>query len=154
VQHEGFPRLTSPFASPWWSNALKAWEMWLAVPQVIAMRTARFATAGVFPAARDRDEFRLMGQEKVAAFTESASAIVAQYYRMNQELALSGMRQWWGIWTRPWFVLGAFAPRKPAGPPLLLPSPAALARVVEKGLAPIHKRATRNVKRLAKPKKR
>jgi hypothetical protein len=128
---------------------MKAWQMWLAVPQVIVIRTARLASAGVFPGAHDRKEFALMGQEKLAAFSESASAMTTQLYRMNQEMALNGIRQWWNIWMRPWL---AFSPvtRKPTVPSPLLPSPASLARVVDKGLAPIQKRATRNAKRLGK----
>jgi hypothetical protein len=153
VHNEGFSRFISPFPW-WWSNAMKAWEMWLAIPQVIAMRTARLATAGVFPDARDRKEFTLMGQEKLAAFSESANAMTTQFYRMNQEMALNGMRQWWGIWTKPWLAFSSFPPRKPTLPPPLLPSPATFARVVEKGLTPIHKRATRNAKRLGKLRKR
>jgi len=154
VHYEGFSRIASPFIPWWWSTAMKAWEMWLAVPQVIAMRTARLATAGVLPGAHDRKEFALMRQEKLAAFSESTAAMTTQLYRMNQEMALNGMRQWWGIWTRPWLLFSSFAPRKRMVSPPLLPSPAALARVVEKGIAPIHKRTTRNAKRLGRLRKR
>jgi hypothetical protein len=154
VHYECFPRLASPLITSWWFNALKVWEMWMAVPQVIAMRIARFASAGIFPGARDRKEFALMRQEKLAAFSESASAMTTQFYRMNQEIALNGIRQWWSIWTKPWLALGSHAPRKRVIAPPLLPSPAAVARVAEKGLAPIHRRATRNARRLGKLRKR
>jgi hypothetical protein len=50
--------------------------------------------------------------------------------KANQEYALFAMRQWWSPWMTPWQMA------------------AAATKVLEKGLAPVHRRAAANARRL------
>ena len=126
------------------SIAAKAIELSVAVPQVVAHRVARMASAGAMPSERDRREFHRMGAEKVTAFTEAWNAMTQQAARANQALAASWMRS---LWTPPW----------QAGK---LPSAAAAQwhsaalGVIEKGMAPVHRTAKANAKRLGRTKPR
>ncbi|WP_345381960.1 hypothetical protein [Pseudonocardia yuanmonensis] len=56
--------------APWRQLAEIAWS----APQVVAHRTARMATGGWPPSARDRREYRRMVTEKGTAFTRAAVA--------------------------------------------------------------------------------
>jgi hypothetical protein len=138
-------------------GALKAAELAIAAPQVIALRSARMLSAGTVPAARDRRELARMSAEKVQAFSESMTAMAAQISRNNQEWSLFALRQWWTVCTRSWLSLvrGALRPRIPVAP--LSGSVAtqqrlqrSVASVVEKGLSPVLKRATANARRLSR----
>jgi hypothetical protein len=159
---------TGALAPLWWRNTFQAWELALAVPEVIAHRTARMARAGHFPSTRDRKEFTRMGQEKGEAFAESLIAMALPMYMLSQELALVGVRQW-GQWWNAWAPLASItasstpaALAKAQGTVIRgLASAAAnqrladsFARVVEKGLAPVRRTATRNAKRLRRVKLR
>jgi hypothetical protein len=104
----------------------------LAVPQVVALRTARMLAAGASPSARDRREFERMGTEKVLAFWESMSAMGLEMAKAQQQYALLAMRQWWSPWVSPWSAA------------------ASAAKVLDKGLAPVQKRASANARRLRK----
>lgn len=107
--------------------AIRAAELAVAVPQVVAHRLARMATAGPWPGARDRREFSRMGSEKVAAFHESWSAMWLNAWRAQMQFAMAMLQGWW--WP---------------------------ARIVDQGLKPVHRRAVANARRLAalKPAKR
>jgi hypothetical protein len=106
----------------------------MAAPLVVAHRVGRMAMAGTNPSARDRKEFHLMGAEKMAAFYESWAAMGWAAMRAQQSLAASMLRSW--------------SP---------LPSTAALTtqalRVMSQGMAPVHRRAVGNAKRLGRLKK-
>ena len=104
----------------------------IAVPQVVALRTARLLAAGANPDARDRREFHRMGTEKVFAFWESANAMGLQMAKAQQEYALFAMRHWWSPWASPWSAA------------------ATATKILEKGLGPVHKRASANARRLRK----
>ena len=110
----------------------KAAELSIAVPQVLALRTARMLAAGANPDARDRREFHRMGTEKIFAFWESANAMGLQMARAQQAYALFAMRQWWSPWMSPWSMA------------------AAATKIFDKGLGPVHKRASANARRLRK----
>lgn len=116
-----------------------------AVPQVIAHRVGRMATAGASPSARDRKEFKQMGAEKVAAFYESWAAMGATTLKAQQSMWLQMMR---GVVIAPWSAA--------ARPASLLPTPAAVTahamRVMSQGLAPVQRRASANAKRLGRVK--
>jgi hypothetical protein len=122
----------------------------LAVPQVVAHRVARMAAAGARPhqpmTTRDRKEFTQMGAEKVAAFYESWAAMGTAALRAQQSMWLAMMR---GAALSPW---------KLARPASLMPSMNALTshatRVLAQGLAPVHRRAVGNAKRLGRVKTR
>jgi hypothetical protein len=77
----------------WWRNALHAWEIALASPEVIVHRTARMAKAGHAPGVRDRKEFTRMGQEKLEALGESLIGMAMPLYTLNLELAALAARQ-------------------------------------------------------------
>ena len=157
-------RRSSVVLPPWWQSAVKAWELCVAVPQVIGHRTSRIATAGPFPDIRDQREFRRMGQEKVEAFSESIAAMNAQMLRLNQEAARFMLNQWWAAWMSPWSYLSASPVQWFRFPSATVPRPSlgfgakrvgtSLARVVDKGLAPVHRRATSNARRLRRRKAR
>lgn len=114
--------------------ARQALGLSLAVPQVVAHRVSRMAAAGSTPNARDRQELARMGTEKVAAFYESWAAMGLAAMQAQQRLWTSMMFAPWGR----------------------LPSNHALTqqalRVVGQGLAPVHRRAVGNAKRLNRVK--
>jgi hypothetical protein len=117
----------------------------LAVPQVIAHRVGRMALAGPNPSARDRKEFKQMSAEKSAAFYESWAAMGTAALRAQQSMWLQMMR---GAALSPWGL---------ARPGSLAPSMNTLAghaaRVMSQGMAPVHRRAVGNAKRLGRLKK-
>jgi hypothetical protein len=127
--------------------AEQAFGLSLAAPQVVAHRLARMAaSSSSTPSARDRREFTLMGAEKVAAFYESWAAMGLAAFTAQQAMLQSMWRS------------AALLPLGLSRPASLLPTPAALTahtvRVVSQGLAPVHKRAAGNAKRLGRLKPR
>jgi hypothetical protein len=125
--------------------AQQALGLSLAVPQVIAHRVGRMATAGPHPSARDRKEFKQMGAEKTAAFYESWAAMGLAAMKSQQQMAAS-------MWRA-----AAMAPWSMARPTSLLPTSNTLARhalgVLSQGMAPVQRRAVSNAKRLGRIKK-
>lgn len=109
-------------------------ELMVAAPQVVAHRLLRIAAAGAHPSGRDQREFRSMGSEKLAAFTQSWSDMALQTLRANQQMALA------------WMV----APWSPARAATQLRN--SVLRIMISGVAPVHKRAVANAKRLRRPK--
>ena len=107
----------------------------IAAPEVIAHRMLRMMLAGKEPSKRDRAEFDRMSSEKVAAFYESWNAMFAQMARANMRLMLSPM--WWAR-PSPGNLSKQFAAHA---------RQAALA-TIGAGLAPVHRRAASNAKRL------
>jgi len=97
------------------------------VPQVIAHRMMQL----------DRKEFHTMGAEKFVAFGQSWNAMVMQSMIENQRLALSMAQSFWFPWL---------APRSSAARQL---TNAALG-IAGAGMAPVHRRAVANAKRLRK----
>ena len=124
--------------------AAQAAELAFAVPQVVAHRVTRMAIAGVSPSARDRKEFQRMGAEKVAAFSESWNAMALQALRANHQLALSFMQSLMFPWATPKSSVKSASRQV---------SNAALG-IVSKGMAPVHRRAVANAKRLGRTKLR
>jgi len=124
------------------SLVAKAAELAFAVPQVVAHRMMRMAVAGPTLSDRDRKEFHLMGAEKTSAFNESWHAMSAQAVRANQELATSCFRSIWSPWMHDKPSAGAIAGQWQR---------AALG-VLESGMAPVHRKAVANARRLARTK--
>jgi hypothetical protein len=120
--------------------AQQALGLSLAVPQVVAHRVGRMAAAGATPSARDRREFTQMGAEKVSAFYESWAAMGVAALQAQQSM-------WRGLIGAPWFGVAG-----------RLPSQTTLAnqtlRILSQGLAPVHRRAVGNAKRLGRTKRR
>ena len=118
------------------TNAAKLGELGMAAPQVIAHRLSRLALAGAAPSARDRKELTGMLAEKQLAFMQSWAAMWAEGLRWQHQLALS-------------LVGGPQAvARQIAG------AGRALDKMAGKGLAPVHRKAVGNAKRLARTKLR
>jgi hypothetical protein len=105
--------------------ARQASELAVAVPQVVAHRLTRLALAGPQPNARDRREFHVMGQEKVHAFWQS-------WFAMGWALLEASQLAWVAL------LQGARVPMLDTH------------RILSHGLAPVHKRATANARRLAR----
>lgn len=104
-------------------------ELAFAAPQVVAQRTARMALAGGLPSSRDQAEFMRMGSEKVDAFYQSWSAMWIASWRVPLEMARAA----------------TLAPTSAYA----LAATSAMG-VLSAGLAPVHKRAVSNAKRLAR----
>jgi hypothetical protein len=139
-------------------------ELAVAAPQVVGIRTARILSAGIHPSAADRLELSNMGREKVHAFWESMFAMNAQIARMNLEYASRAISQSWRLWTNPSWIAG-YRPTSPTirCQPLcagVISDAAsrqhqrAVSRISDAGLAPVHKRATANARRLRRSKQR
>lgn len=121
--------------------ARQAAELAVAVPQVIAHRLTRLALAGPAPSGRDRREFQRMGTEKAAAFAESWNAMARQTLDANQTLASSFLR---AFWSPARAQASAKSAARQAG--------RAVTAIVRAGLAPVHRRAVANAKRLSRTK--
>jgi hypothetical protein len=123
----------------------KTAELALAVPQVVAHRLLRMAHAGPHPSARDRKEFARMVAEKHSAFGESWKAMALQTLHSQRAFAAA-------------LALAATpAPSKRANPAahaLGTELQLAALAVLGKGLAPVHRRAVANAKRLARTRLR
>ena len=103
----------------------QATELALAVPQVVGHRLLRMALAGPMPNARDRREFHVMGHEKVVAFWRS-------WFAMGWAMVEATQQAWIAV------LQGARVPMLDTH------------RILSHGLAPVHKRATANARRLAR----
>lgn len=100
-------------------------ELSLAVPQVVAHRLTRMALAGANPSARDRREFQQMGREKVHAFWQS-------WFAMGWAVVEAMQKSWIAV------LQGARVPLLDAH------------QIAARGMAPVHRRATSNARRLRK----
>jgi len=122
--------------------AARSAELAFAVPQVMAHRIARMALAGAQPSDRDRREFTRMGTEKAAAFQQSWIAMGMQLWQAQQAFAL--------FWLR--------ACLSPWGPPSVQSVQrhlhSAALGVLGQGLAPVHRTAVANAKRLSRTRLR
>jgi hypothetical protein len=146
----------------WADLAWKTGEMMLASAQVIGHRTGRMAAAGSTPNARDRREFALMGQEKIDAAVEAGLAMAAQMMSTHPQIGVQALMR---VLTGATATM-SLAPSRSAGQAAarqaklvrtMMQSVVAaaqlsesVARVAQRGLKPIHSRATANAKRLGK----
>jgi hypothetical protein len=126
------------------SFALKSMELAAAVPQVVAHRVTRMALAGPTLSNRDRKEFEMMVHEKHAAFAQAWGNMAWQAFRANQVLTASLLRSFFT----------PFSPKWPSVKSAAVQVQNATIDVLGKGLAPIHRTAVSNAKRLAKTKLR
>jgi hypothetical protein len=103
-----------------------------------------------------------MCTEKVQAFWESMFAMNVQVIKAQQEYARTVALQWWRLWTTAPFAAGApmtgamasLARAPGMTGPTRRQRQRAIAKVLDAGLAPVHKRATANARRLGRIKKR
>jgi len=122
----------------------KSAQLAVAVPQVVAHRVTRMAIAGPVPSARDRKEFKRMVAEKASAFGEAWSAMALQTMLANQALAASWLRALW---------VPSLA-RRPSAAAVAADLQHAALGVLGKGMAPVHRKAVANAKRLSRTKLR
>lgn len=118
------------------SPATKLVQLGTAVPQVVAHRVARMALAGPVLSARDRKEFTGMVAEKQLAFAQSWMAMWTEAARVQQQFMLS-------------LLSGRAATINPVAQ-----MTDAFHAVADKGLAPVHRKAVSNSKRLARTRLR
>jgi hypothetical protein len=153
------PMAAFPF-TVWTDLATRTGEMLVASAQVIGHRTHRMAAAGHSPNLRDRREFARMGLEKVEAAGESWWAMGQQMAAMNWQVAIRAWQDLVAAGTA-WMAFGSsrtlpqlMQRQLELGRTLTQSAHStarltdATARVVGKGLQPIHARATANAKRL------
>lgn len=147
----------------WWEPMLKVWETSVAAPKVIGHRTGRMAAAGLFPGLADQREFTLMGTEKMVAFSQAYTGAWMEMLNFQLGLMLSAM-SYWGkgfnpvalmeMWHSPNALMNAQAGLAKS---LMMSGSArmlsAMPRTAHKVIAPIHAKATGNVKRLARKRK-
>jgi len=126
------------------SLATKAAELALAVPQVVAHRVTRMALSSPKPSLRDRKEFERMVAEKNTAFAESWKAMATQAALANQALAASFFHSF----------LSAARGKRPSAAATAGQLHKAALGVLGKGLAPVHRKAVANAKRLSRTKLR
>ncbi|MGH6624402.1 MAG: polyhydroxyalkanoate granule-associated phasin [Burkholderiaceae bacterium] len=122
----------------------KAAEIAMAVPPVVAHRVTRMTIAGPVLSERDRKEFARMSEEKAAAFRESWMAMATQALRANQVLAEVWLRAFWSPSLK----------RKLTSQSMARQMQSAALGVLGKGMAPVHRRAVANAKRLGRTKLR
>jgi hypothetical protein len=103
--------------------AAKTTELFVAAPQVVALRMMRMAEHGSRPSAHDRAEMFRMGNEKVLAFS----------------------RAWMGMWMQCWL-----APLHFLRSDWMRASANAMTAVAAAGVAPVHRTATANARRLTR----
>lgn len=160
------PRITATPLTLWAGLATKTGEMMMASAQVINHRTARIAAAGVSPNSHDRREFALMGQEKIAAMSESAQAVAARMLNLNQKMGtimfnqlVAGTAGIMSVATARTIAQTSKAQAEFMRDTMSSSAKAtsqiadSVARIAHHGLKPVHSRATANAKRLAKNKK-
>jgi hypothetical protein len=119
--------------------ATRASELALAAPVVVAARTARMLAAGHAPTRADRAEMHRMGAEKVEAFAAAWMAMALRWQRLQVEWAMRA-------WTAPWLLLSPARARRRS----LAASARAWRELANAGLAPVHRTATRNARRLSR----
>ena len=112
------------------STATRLVELGLAAPEVAIRRLGRMALAGPMPSARDRREFSGMALEKQVVFAQSWLAMCEEAWRQQLQFALSLMVGLPATWRHATLA------------------PAAFDRIATRGLAPIHRKAVANAKRL------
>ena len=114
-------------------------EINAAVPGIVANRMIRMATAGARPSRADRTELSRMSSEKWVAASQSAVAAAAAAFTLNLQMAAT--QAFWQTAMSPW--LGTPTNRSSAnGDPIT--------GLMSAALAPYHRIATANAKRLRK----
>lgn len=130
--------------------AAQAGEMMLAVPQVIAHRMGRMMMR--HPGANDRRELHRMGMEKAEAANEAFTGVATQMARSAHGAATTYAQAWGRAWMQiffPWMAPGGRA-RFPVWGMTPGQMHHAALDVMGKAVAPAHRRAVANAKRLAK----
>jgi hypothetical protein len=136
--------------------------MLVASTQVIDHRTKLMAASGPGIYETDREEFYLMGQEKIEAASESFQAMSRQMMSINQQLSaravgqlISGAADMAALLSSRTIGQGMARHAKlirtmTRGANTVSQISTSTAQALQDGLKPIHSRATANAKRLGK----
>ena len=124
-----------------------ATQVAVAVPQVIAHQVGRMMGASPLPSGRDQQEFYLMGAEKFAAFQESWAAMSWQTLAAQQQFTLWWTQTWWQVALGGWMNPPSLQHLSTGAQQRLL---ASLFDVAQHGMAPVHRRAVANARRLGR----
>ena len=139
-----------------WKTYAKSWEVALAAPVVIGIRSSRMMASPWPSTEADKRELNRMGTEKVEALSESATAMGSRLFEANTQFLSYAFRQWSQIdpvtfWSA---VFGSPAALRRLGrvgdAKGATRAARAYHRAVDQGLNPIHRRVTRNAKRLSR----
>lgn len=144
----------------WTDVALKTGELLMSSSSVIQIRTQRMASAGLTPNAADMAEFQLMGKEKLEAANESTAAMADELGSRQLMLMSSAVKHWLGSVTAFFALASSTTPAQAMAHHSALVDAAtrsaatvsqmssASALAAQRGLHPIHAKATSNAKRL------
>jgi hypothetical protein len=155
------------YANPfllWGTLGMKAMQMSTAAAQVIAIRTTRMAAHGLNPDAADRREMTLMGAEKVDAFTRAGQALATGALPLVAGMAGQAFRTSMDLFNASTRLAASrtlpqtLARQRELADTLMRSAPSAqhgaasnaTARLAHRALAPVHRKATANAKRLTK----
>ena len=155
------------YANPfllWGSLGMKAMQMSTAAAQVIAIRTTRMATHGLNPNAADRREMKLMGAEKVDAFSRAGQALATGALPLVAGMAGQALRTSMDLFNASTHLAASrtipqtLARQRKLADTLMRGTSAAhhgaasnaTAKLAHRALAPVHQKATANAKRLTK----
>jgi hypothetical protein len=131
----------------WAKLATQSTEMLLASGEVIARRSQRMSAMGANPDAADRREMNRMVDEKVSAASESVQAMSMRAAGLYQ----ASMVQWFDLANRQAAaLLGIGSPPRASVDAAARKTMRAAAQITTAGLAPFHRHATGNAKRLRK----
>jgi hypothetical protein len=161
------PSTAAAFANPflpWSTFGLKMLQMSTAAAQVIALRTTRMAAHGPNPDAADRRELHRMGAEKVDAFSRAGTALATGAIPLLLDMTLQAWRTGFDLWAASLRLAGSRSPSQTLARQQQLAgalmrgaaatgqraTSAATARLAHRALAPVHRKATANAKRLTK----
>ena len=155
--------LANPFLL-WGTLGVKALQTTTAAAQVIAIRTTRMATAGLNPTAADQREMTLMGAEKVDAFTRAGQALASGAAPLFAGLAGQALRTGVDLFNASARLAASrtlaqtMARQRELADTLMRGAPAAqhgaastaTAKLAHRTLAPVHRKATANARRLTR----
>ncbi|RZL86524.1 MAG: hypothetical protein EOP82_29595 [Variovorax sp.] len=156
---------TTRFFNPvalWADVAWKTHEMLLSSGSVIQARTQRMVKAGLSPSPDDLAELQLMSHEKLEAVSASSAAIANQMHTLQFTLPNRAAQHWLGGAVALFSLGTSITPAQVARHIRALSGAAtravatathlssASARIAQRGLKPIHAKATANARRLAR----
>lgn len=133
--------MKKPYPAPSKRLSRQALELSIAAPQVVAQRVTRMALAGAVPSARDQKEFKQMSDEKVTAFYQSWTAIWAQMYKSQFAIAQTMISA---------VTTAMVAGKQPSATSTLSVLSRETNKVLSAGIAPVHRKAVSNAKRLSR----
>jgi hypothetical protein len=133
----------------WWQGAFTLWEIGVAMPQIMALRTAQVATHMTVKAA---------GAAKAGPAFDGWQALATQGLQVQQQLVEQAVAQWRQFW------MGSLSPGRmprhayratvvPVSNGRRQPAPSAQDRVVSGEFLPASASTATNVRRLAPPKR-